>query len=577
MNCPRCGEALKDDARFCSNCGLPVPPDVPNEQDAAAAETLRESDPLVGHVLDGRYELLALLGAGGMGAVYRARRVHIGDEVAVKVLLQELVGNGESAERFRREAHAAAMLRHPNVVVIHDYGEARGEDAPAYIVMELLEGASLRQLLRRQGRFTPERAVALTCEVCAGVGAAHARGVFHRDLKPDNVVVLPPGEGRDAEAVKVIDFGLAKLRDQGGAPTLTRTGTFVGTPFYMSPEQCRGEKLDARSDVYSLGAMLYEMLSGAPPFVADGCQAVIVKHLTEEPRPLRAELGVPLPLEAVARKALAKEAAARPPDATALARELRGALASKRAPVVAVNRLGMELVYVPPGEFRMGSEEGDWVELRVHRVTIRGGFFMGRCAVTQAQWRSLMGNNPSRFRGDGLPVEQVSWYDAQGFVERLNAENDGFVYRLPSEAEWEYACRAGTTGEYAGDLELMAWYEGNSGGRTHPVGEKQPNGFGLHDMHGNVYEWCADYWHDEYEGAPADGAAWLSIPDAENTFCGWGHRVLRGGSYGSKAGTRKYGKQLTATSPLRSAARHSAPPDSRYHAQGFRVAADARR
>lgn len=145
-----------------------------------------------------------------MGAVYRARRVHIGDEVAVKVLHGSFVADADAVERFRREARAAAMLRHPNVVTIHDFGEARGSAAPAYIVMELAEGASLRALLRSEGRLGPARAVALMGDICAGVGAAHRRQIVHRDLKPDNIIVLPPDVEGERETAKVVDFGIAK-------------------------------------------------------------------------------------------------------------------------------------------------------------------------------------------------------------------------------------------------------------------------------------------------------------------------------------------------------------------------------
>jgi serine/threonine-protein kinase len=327
MTCLNCQEALKDGARFCSNCGLPSSPGkTPSEQAAQPlSETLTDTDLLVGQVLDGKYELLARLGEGGMGAIYRARRIHIGDEVAVKVLLQKFVADSDLIERFRREARAAAMLRHPNVVMIHDYGEARGDNAPAYIVMELVDGLSLRRLLQRDGRLAPERALRLMHDICAGVGAAHRRQIFHRDLKPDNVIVLPPDEDRERETVKVVDFGIAKLRDVAGAPALTQTGMVIGTPYYMSPEQCRGEQLDARADVYSLGAVLYEMLAGSPPFTANSLMGVMAKHMTEPPPPLPADTGTPAPLQAVIVRALAKDPAERPADAAVLLRDLRAA------------------------------------------------------------------------------------------------------------------------------------------------------------------------------------------------------------------------------------------------------------
>ncbi|HYO99138.1 MAG TPA: serine/threonine-protein kinase [Pyrinomonadaceae bacterium] len=299
----------------------------------ALADTVCPPDPLLGQVLDSKYELVARLGEGGMGAVYRARRTHIGDEVAVKVLHQSFVADADAVERFRREARAAAMLRHPNVVSIHDFGEARGSAAaPAYIVMELAEGVSLRVLLRSEGRLSPARAVALMQDVCAGVGAAHRRQIVHRDLKPDNIIVLPPdGEG-ERETAKVVDFGIAKLRDLAAVPTLTQAGTLMGTPYYMSPEQCRGDALDARSDVYSLGAVLYEMLAGAPPFTAANITGVVTKHLTQAPPPLPPDAGIPRALESACLRALAKDVDARQPEATTLARELQAALS---APTVA--------------------------------------------------------------------------------------------------------------------------------------------------------------------------------------------------------------------------------------------------
>ncbi|HEY1403024.1 MAG TPA: serine/threonine-protein kinase [Pyrinomonadaceae bacterium] len=301
---------------------------------AAPADILSPPDPLVGQVLDSKYELIARLGEGGMGAVYRARRTHIGDEVAVKVLHRSFVADEDAVERFRREARAAAMLRHPNVVTIHDFGEARGSAAPAYIVMELAEGAPLRVLLRNEGRLAPARAVALMRDICAGVGAAHRRQIVHRDLKPDNIIVLPPDAEGERETAKVVDFGIAKLRDRAALPTLTQAGTLIGTPYYMSPEQCRGDELDARSDVYSLGAVLYEMLAGAPPFTAANITGVVTKHLTESPPPFAPVAGVPRALEDVCLRALAKDVDARQPEATTLGRELQAALSAAGAQTV---------------------------------------------------------------------------------------------------------------------------------------------------------------------------------------------------------------------------------------------------
>jgi serine/threonine-protein kinase len=290
------------------------------------AETLKV-DPLVGHTLDGRYQLIEQLGKGGMGVVYRAERVLVGDEVAVKILRREFVAEPEAVERFRREARAAARLRHPNVVVIYDYGEARGDDAPAFIVMELLRGQSLRDVLRDERQLKPERAVALMRGICSGIGAAHRNGIVHRDIKPDNIIVLPPdeAEGRDHETVKVVDFGIAKLRDPAGGGTLTQKGFQPGTVYYMSPEQCRGDNLDARSDVYSLGALCYEMLAGVPPFTGETRIGVIAKHLFDPPPPFPVEACIPPTLAVVIMRSLAKDPEARQMDASMLGRELQAA------------------------------------------------------------------------------------------------------------------------------------------------------------------------------------------------------------------------------------------------------------
>ena len=322
--CPACERFLKKEAMFCAECGLPL--SLPGaahpyyeSQYQASLPTVRlyDLDPLIGHVIDGKYELTAKLGEGGMSVVYRARRVHIGDDVAVKILLGKFVKDDAALTRFRREARAAAMLRHPNVITIHDFGETDDEHAPAYIVMEFVKGTPLRDLLKSENRFSVERAVRLMRGICAGVSAAHRQGVVHRDLKPENILVVAPDDDFEFESVRVVDFGLAKLlADAEAGPA----GTVVGTPYYMSPEQGMGEPLDTRSDVYSLGAMFYEMLSGIRPFDGETVSGVINRHLYEAPQPLPASLGIPRRMSTAIMQALAKDPDERPQTAGDLAR-----------------------------------------------------------------------------------------------------------------------------------------------------------------------------------------------------------------------------------------------------------------
>jgi formylglycine-generating enzyme required for sulfatase activity len=236
---------------------------------------------------------------------------------------------------------------------------------------------------------------------------------------------------------------------------------------------------------------------------------------------------------------------------------------SASKPKSMINRISMEFVLIPAGSYMMGSTNRENDEEPAHRVTIRESFYMGKYEVTQAQWQKVMGNNPSYFKKyfkncDNCPVECVSWNDAQEFIRKLNEQNDGYTYRLPSEAEWEYVARAGTMGDYAGDLDAMAWYAKNSGGKTRPVGSRQPNAFGLYDMHGNVDEWCQDWRHNSYAGAPDDGSAWVSGSRPES-------RATRGGSWDSDAFYCRY------------AFRGWAEPSLRNRHIGFRIAAVARK
>jgi eukaryotic-like serine/threonine-protein kinase len=252
MECPRCGRCEDADAVACPSDG----------------STMRPA-PGIPRVLDGKYRLEQLLGRGGMGAVYRARDMRLDRLVAVKVVRAELIGDPDARRRFRREAQIVARLQHPGIVSVFDYGTVL--DGAAYLVMELVRGEDLRRVLIREGRLTPLRAARILSSVCGAIEAAHRQGVLHRDLKPENILL--PGDELDA---KVLDFGVAKVisperrdgaADAGDAATmLTVEGTIVGTPAYMAPEQLRGQTPDTRTDVFSLGVIAYEMLTGSLPF-----------------------------------------------------------------------------------------------------------------------------------------------------------------------------------------------------------------------------------------------------------------------------------------------------------------------
>jgi serine/threonine protein kinase len=278
------------------------------------------NDPLVGNTIDDRYRLDAKIGVGGMGAVYRATRLMIGDEVAVKILHAEQ-SDPNAGHRFRQEAQASARLKHPNAVSIYDFGITH--DGLQYLVMELVEGDSLRRIIKEEGPLTPSACAEIINQVCAALDEAHRHHIVHRDIKPDNILVRTT---TSALRVKVLDFGIAKLRDTA-VTNLTQAGSVLGTPHYMSPEQCLGEELDARSDIYSVGVVLYEMLTGTVPFNSPSAAAVVVQHVNQTPTPPRLfNASIPASVESAALHALEKAREARPQSAGAMAQELDNAV-----------------------------------------------------------------------------------------------------------------------------------------------------------------------------------------------------------------------------------------------------------
>ena len=559
----------------------------------------------------GRYQLLRKLGEGGMGTVYLARDTQLDRQVALKVprLGDDDQPSPQFLKRFFREARAAAALRHPNVCPIYDVGEVEGTP---YLTLAYVEGYALSRLVEPARPLAQGPAARIVGKLALAMQEAHARGVVHRDLKPSNIMIDSRGEP------VVMDFGLARLNDTAES-RLTHPGTLLGTPAYMAPEQILGEPGTAGPvcDIYALGVILYELLTGRLPF--EGPVLSILTRIQTEapPPPSKHRPDLAAELEAICLKAMARSAEDRYPSMAGLAEALSHHFDETRdlpgpapAPAAEPGSAGsgdpastlpllhpappspqaqqrplppspkglgkresehdkpgppdpvdsdflttpvarIELRRIRAGSFLMGSLDDDRNALADekprHEVRITRPYYIGVYAVTQAQYRAAMGENPSWFSSTGggkdkviarstdqHPVESVSWLDAVRFCNRLSEQEgltafyeirgpqvrvpqwSGTGYRLPTEAEWEYACRGGSSGSYCfgdGERELSgyAWF-GGEGGSTHPVGLKRPNAWGLCDMHGNVWEWCWDWFSkDYYAQSPADDAA-VRIP-----------------------------------------------------------------
>ncbi|MCA9523400.1 MAG: serine/threonine protein kinase [Myxococcales bacterium] len=286
--------------------------------DGAPLVPLLTDDPLLGTVLDGRFAIEELIGAGGMGRVYRAQQLSMKREVAVKVLPRDLSSEPDAVKRFLREAQAVSRISHPNAIVVHDFGHTT--EGVMYLAMEFVRGRTLAELIHDKGGMDVPTVCEIAAQICAALAHSHGQQIIHRDLKPENVMVIsPPGEGR---LVKVLDFGLAKLRE--GDQSSTERGIICGTPKYMSPEQVMGDPVDPRSDIYSLGVLLYEMLSGAVPYHGDSPIGVAMQHIRSIPPPLaeRSPRSLDPSLVELVHRCLARDPAERPQSADDLRRSL---------------------------------------------------------------------------------------------------------------------------------------------------------------------------------------------------------------------------------------------------------------
>jgi formylglycine-generating enzyme required for sulfatase activity/predicted Ser/Thr protein kinase len=590
LNCYKDGIALK--AEVCPNCGVHLP------------SLLRDVLPNSTQLKWGTYEIEYALGRGGFGITYRAHHTLLEQLLAIKEFYpQELaIRNGKTGslsvprtqeeaylrgkERFLREGRILAKLSHPNIVGVRDLFEERGT---AYLVMELIAGKTLRQELdaQRDKKLPAKRVEEIIGQLVGALQAVHDAGVYHLDIKPENILLTP-----DSRAV-LVDFGAAKQESSGRS---TKSSTRSFSEAYAAPELIGGQPVGAESDIFELGMVLCEMLTGTRPEpalsrvlmgdnwkaagVAEPWQSLVAAALVlqKEKRPSSVrkwwESIAPSPPNPLSQGGVNPPS---PPNPLSQGGRggVRGLLLSSFAfDTVTVNGRGreinrtrrqaeffpedlgdglmLEMVSIPGGTFLMGSpdyESGRYDnrygnQSPRHRVKVEP-FFMGKYAVTQAQWKAVallpkvsrdLNPDPSGFKGANRPVENVLWEDAMEFCARLSKKT-GRDYRLPSEAEWEYACRAGTTtpfhfGEtitpdlanYDGNYAYASGPKGKYRQETTNVGSFPPNAFGLYDMHGNVWEWCADFWHDNYADAPSDGSVWES--DGNKNY-----RLLRGGSW----------------------------------------------
>jgi len=548
----------------------------------------------------GKYPVVRILGEGGMGQVLLAREPVTDSLVAIKLIKPEFLNKGWAVHRFLTEARHMFRMSHAAIIRVLDVSD-RAEGP--YFVMPFMSGGSLADKIKPGEPLPPETILPIARSVAEALHHAHTHGITHRDLKPSNVLLDAEGKAHLA------DFGLLRtfLND-----TLVDAGQpqMEGTVPYMSPAVAAGKAEDTRCDIYAFGCLLYEMLTGQPPYQGPTVDAVLKQIQTGPPSPIRQfNPHAPANLVAIADHAMARELRDRYATMADVVNDLdraangkepiephgreKGSPNRRRALIAAgvvalvglaafgISRLDwkhgdqqqviaspvppqkyltvdlgggvtMDFVLIRSGSFTMGSDTA------AHKVTLTKPYYLGKYEVTQEQWEKLMGSNPSTFKGAKNPVENVSWTDCQTFLAKLKEKVPGQTFRLPTEAEWEFACRAGNTGEYCygdgeGSLVEYAWYESNANNTTHTVGEKKPNAWGLYDMHGNVWEWCADWFGDYPSGSPTDPTGPETASD----------RVFRGGCWRDR------------DTYCRSAHRvnYSFMPDTRRSFLGFRVAA----
>ncbi|MDY3216477.1 MAG: bifunctional serine/threonine-protein kinase/formylglycine-generating enzyme family protein [Sodaliphilus sp.] len=508
----------------------------------------------------GKYRIIEKLGQGGFGITYLAENTMLEGKVAIKEFFFKeycerddatchvtipTTGNREIVERFKqkfiKEAKTTFKLNHPNIVRILDVFE---ENGTAYYVMDYIEGESLGDMVKRRGAIPEAEALGYVKDAASALEYVHSKNINHLDIKPSNLM-----RRKEDGRIIVIDFGVVKqyatVISEGCTPACISHG-------YSPAEQYRKNGVQAfspQSDVYALAATLFKLLTGNTPpnAIKIRDEGLPVAKLQEKyiSLPVISAIAMAMKGRHERIQSMVEFIGNLNSDDTTLnsnpaeAERKRKEVGEKTTKTFKVGSVSFDMVWVEGGTFRMGatSEQGSGAfdcEKPVHSVTL-SGYYIGKTEVTQALWKAVMVSNPSKFIGDNLPVESVSWDDCQEFIRKLNSLT-GQNFRLPTEAEWEFACRGGNNSRgyiFSGSnyIDNVAWYDGNygnSGGKTHPVATKLPNELGIYDMTGNVWEWCSDWYGTKYSSGaqtnpkgPYDGS----------------YRVSRGGSWIDYAGS----------------------------------------
>jgi formylglycine-generating enzyme required for sulfatase activity len=514
----------------------------------------------IGQWFGPKYLLKEFLGCGAYGAVFRADEM-LADRVMQSVAIKIVIADMDRLDEQLAELQLSVRLRHPHLIngITCEQGDLGG-DLCLGLVMELADHSLESYVQAHPQGLSVETVKTIATHLAQGLMVIHKEGIVHRDLKPANVLLV-------GDLWKLADFGIARSLD-GKTSTQTNASQQIGTIAYMPPEAYSG-KISPAWDLWSLGVMIHQLATGRHPFPTQSAPELMRMVLMEEPQ---IDKGLSSPLQDVVASCLSKDPKHRwredqildvlnPKPGPSVIHYATPVSSIKDLETITEDLGGgvtLELIKLPAGSFLMGSPDSDPdasnYEKPQHRVNLNS-FAIGKYPVIQAQYEEVMSENPSYSKGNlNHPVDGVSWNNAQKFCEKLSI-GTGKKYRLPSDAEWEYACRAGTKTTYffgnnPEQLKDYAWF---AKGRTQAVGSKKPNQWGLYDMHGNVWEWCEDDWHSNYRRAPMNGIAWKNY---QSPF-----KVIRGYWYGRDR-------------DCRAAFRNFFYPDGSYYCYGFRVVMD---